>query len=118
MKYVLPIIALIAFGLHAADLSGNWPGVLQTGRGVDDHNLTLRLNGQALTGSVAFSNGKWDIRNVKLDGQKLTFEIALQGSSSWVLGYELNVAGDEMTGTVKALSGSFPGGKVQFKRKK
>ncbi len=116
MKRIALVAALTAMGLCGADLSGNWPGMLQTGMGVDDHNLTLRHRGQALTGTVAFSNGKWEIRNTKLEGEKLTFEVRLDGSSPWVLVYELKVAGDEMTGTVKALDGPFPGGKVRFKR--
>ncbi len=118
MRRIALVAALTALGLSGADLSGNWPGMLQTGMGVDDHNLTLRQSGPTLTGTVTFSNGKWEIRNAKLEGEKLTFEVTLTGSTPWVLMYELKVAGEEMTGTVKALDGPFPGGKVKFKRTK
>jgi hypothetical protein len=116
VRRIALVTTFYALGLCGADLSGNWPGMLQTGMGVDDHTLTLRHSSEALTGTVAFSNGKWEIRNARLEGEKLTFEVRLGGSSPWVLIYDLKVAGDEMTGAVRALDGPFPGGKLRFKR--
>jgi len=118
MKQILVLLLFSALALSAADLSGSWPGMLETAKGVDDHNLTLRQSGNTLTGTIAFSRGKWDIQNVKLDGQKLTFEIMLTGATPWVLYYDLQVTGDEITGKVSAKQGPFPGGKVKFKREK
>jgi hypothetical protein len=117
MKQLL-VLLFSVLALSAADLSGNWPGMLETARGVDDHNLTLRQSGNTLTGTIAFSRGKWDLQNVKLDGQKLTFDVTMSGASPWVLSYDLQVAGDEIAGKVSAKQGQFPGGKVRFKREK
>lgn len=118
MKRILVLLLFSALALPAADLSGNWPGMLETARAVDDHNLTLRQSGNTLTGTVAFSRGKWDIQNVKLDGQKLTFEVTMSGATPWVLSYDLLVTGDEITGKISGKQGPFPGGKVKFKREK
>lgn len=118
MKHILPILLLSTLAASAADLSGNWPGMLQTARGVDDHNLILRQSGGALAGTIAFSKGKWDIQDAKLDGGKLTFHIALAGSVPWLLYYELQVSGDEISGTVTSKQGPFSGGKVKFKRER
>jgi len=118
MKRILMLLLFSVLALPAADLSGNWPGMLETSRAVDDHNLTLRQNGNTLTGTITFSRGKWDIRNVKLDGQKLTFEITLTGATPWVLYYELQVTGDEIAGKILSKQGPFSEGKVKFKREK
>jgi len=118
MKQILLLLLLSAAALPAADLSGNWPGMLETARGVDDHNLTLRQSGATLTGTIAFSRGKWDIQNAKLDGQKLTFEVRLDGATPMVLYYDLQVTGDEIAGTISSKQGPFPGGEVRFKREK
>jgi hypothetical protein len=118
MKQILVLLLFSVLALPAADLSGSWPGMLETSRAVDDHNLTLRQSGNTLTGTITFSRGKWDIQNVKLDGQKLTFEITLSGATSWVLYYDLRVTGEEIAGNVSSKQGQFPGGKVKFKREK
>lgn len=116
MRYCALLLLLTALVLPAADLSGDWPGTLQTAMGVDSHNLTLRQAGSAITGTVTFSNRKWEIQNARLDGQKLTFAVTLSGSNPWVLIYDLQVGADQMTGTVLAKQGPFPGGKVTFTR--
>jgi len=118
MKRILVILFLTSLALRAADLSGHWPGVLQTPRGADDHNLTLRQSGSAVTGAVTFSGKTWEIRNVNLDGQKLTFEITLSGANPLVLFYDLRVNGDEISGKLTASQGAFPGGTLKFKRER
>jgi hypothetical protein len=115
MRRILTLLFLAVCAVWAADLSGRWPGTLETAMGRDGHDLTLAQNGTALTGTVAFSGGKWDIRNTSLEGEKLRFEVKLDGM---VLAYDLRVSGDEMSGTVTAREGGFPGGKVGFKRSK
>lgn len=110
------LLLLAAVALPAADLSGDWPGTLQTAMGVDTHNLTLKQAGSAITGTVSFSNRKWEIHNGKLEGRKLKFEVSLSGSNPMVLAYDLDVGTDQMTGTVMANQGPFPGGKVTFRR--
>lgn len=119
MKLVLLFFLLAtALCLQAADLSGNWPGIVETIRGVDTHNLTLRQSGNSITGVVSFSNRQWDIQAAKLEGQRLTFQITLSGANPWVLFYDLKVDGDEIAGKLTAKQGEFPGGKVSFKREK
>ena len=118
MNRILVSLVFSALALTAADLSGHWPGMLETARGVDDHNLTLQQSGNTITGTIAFSRGKWDIQNVKLEGQKLTFEITISGATPWVLYYDLLVTGDEISGKISAKQGPFSGGKVKFKREK
>ena len=113
MRRLLFLLISAVLTVAAADLSGKWQGTLETDRGTDQHSLALQQNGNAVTGTVAFSDGKWEIRNAKLTGTKLGFEITV---GSWVLHYDLQVSGNEISGTVKADSGPFPGGKVRFQR--
>jgi hypothetical protein len=118
MRYIPVLLLLASMALPAADLSGNWPGTLETARGADSHNLTLSQSGGAITGTITFLNRKSDIQNVKLEGQRLTFEITMSGANPWVLAYDLQISGDEITGALSAKQGPFPGGKVRFKRAK
>jgi hypothetical protein len=118
MKRILVFLFLCSLTLPAADLSGNWPGVLQTPRGTDDHNPTLRQSGSAIAGAVAFSGKKWEIRNVSLSGQTLTFEVPIAGATPLVLFYDLRVNGDEISGKLTARQGAFPGGTAKFRRER
>ena len=118
MKRTAIILLLSALVLAGADLTGHWPGMLETSRGADEHNLTLQQNGNSVTGTVAFSGKKWEIRNAKLEGRRLSFEITTSGATPWVLFYDLQVSGEEMAGSLTAKQGPFPGGKVRFRREK
>ena len=116
MRRIPLLLLLAAVALPAADLTGDWPGTLQTAMGVDSHDLTLKQTGSSLTGTVTFSNRKWEIQNAKLEGQRLTFVVTLSGSNPWVLTYDLQVGTDQMSGMLLAKQGPFPGGKVTFRR--
>lgn len=113
MRRLLFVLFSVVLTVAAADLSGKWPGTLETDRGTDAHSLALQQKGEVVTGTVDFSGGKFEIRKAKLTGTKLGFEITV---GSWVLRYDLQVNGNEITGTVKADSGPFPGGTVRFQR--
>ncbi len=114
MQRTLFLLLAAALVLPAADLTGNWPGTLRTDAGVDNHNLTLKQSGSAIAGTIAIGKNKWDIQEAKLEGQKLTFVVAL--SPTMVLAYDLQVKGGEISGTIAAKQGRFPGGDVKFTR--
>ncbi len=118
MKRAFLILCLAALGLSAADLSGKWLGTLETSRGVEPHFLTLQQKGTAITGTVAFGQGRWEIRDAKFDGRRLTFQVMLGGQSNWVLAYDLSLVDGELAGRVKAKQGDFPGGRLNFTRER
>ena len=74
-----------------------------TARGpvTESHFLDLQQKGSAITGTTGQEKGplKWDVRNAKFDSGKLTFDGA---TGDLQLGYDLQLTGDELVGTVVA----------------
>ena len=112
---ILLCFFLAGFVLCAADLTGNWSGTLETERGVDDHFLTLKQVGSEITGTVGPSGVSWPIKDVKLEGSKLTFHVSVPGPD-WLLTYELNVSDASLSGIMTTEKGPQISGKLQFKR--
>jgi hypothetical protein len=109
----LALLAL-AFVAMAADATGKWT-MEQPGRGGGAPRITtfdLKVDGSKLTGKVTapgFGRGGdtpppptvTDISNGKVDGDKISFEVArdMRGTTV-VTKYEFTVSGDQMTGKV------------------
>jgi hypothetical protein len=97
---------LAAASLSASDLSGKWVGTMERLNGSpggvksDDHFLTLQQSGDSITGTAGPKrNVQWEIKNARLDGSKLTFEVSAPGGQL-VLAYTLEIADDGLAGTV------------------
>ncbi len=118
LKRILPLLLLAALSVTAADLSGRWLGTLETSRGVDAHFLTLRHKGGTIAGIVEFNNRTWEIQNAKFDGSRLTFEVKLDGQSTWVLAYDLKLDGGELAGRLVSKQAPVAGGRLNFVREK
>jgi hypothetical protein len=122
MKRVLLFLLLSVLGLSAADFSGRWAGELRATKSEaqrpnpDTHFLVLEQNGATVTGTAgAMREAQFDIRNVKLDGSRLTFEIMIEGPGIRVA-YDLVLSGDTITGTVVSKEGPVLEGTLSFKR--
>lgn len=118
MRHFIPLLFLTALAT-AADLSAAWSGTLNTGK----KGGPIALNLQQTTGSITLGRlGTRPIRNVKLQSQKLTFEVAFPGESGLdtVCRYSLTVTGDAMEGDgeIPNEHGARMAAKVSLKRDK
>jgi hypothetical protein len=104
MKSVL--MALIAFALPlcaVADVTGKWSGSFEFNQGGETHTetayLILKQDGATVTGTGGPNEERqMPIRNGKVDGNKLTFEIALDESR--VMSFALQSDADNLKGDV------------------
>src|ERR1700730_17979754 len=97
LKWVLPI-TLLALTAHGADIAGKWSGTIV----IDDSggkievpiDLALEQNAGALSGKIGRSQDaeRVEIRNAKVDGDKLTFESSPHENSS-AMTFSLTVQG-------------------------
>ena len=87
----------------AADLTGKWTGTWESignprGTFTEAHHMTLKQDGAAITGTTGpRPDLQWEIRNAKLEGNKLTFNSA---AGQLELAFSLEVEGDSIAGKV------------------
>lgn len=104
MKFFL--MGLLAFALPlcaVADVTGKWSGSFEFTQDGETHTetayLILKQDGAALTGSGGPNEeSQMAIRNGKVDGIKITFEIALDENR--VMSFAFQSDGDTLTGNV------------------
>lgn len=68
------LILLSAALAFAADLNGRWEGSMSTPNGDFPLTFNFKVDGAALTGSVETPEGKFDISDGKVDGDKFSFK--------------------------------------------
>ncbi len=115
------VLALIALprAAGAADLTGKWSGTMEAvnnARGpiTDSHYMTLRQDGASVTGTTGPKpDVQWDIRNGRVEGNKLTFEAT---AGTLELAFSLNVDGDALAGTAVVKNRQGINWKVTMKR--
>ena len=122
MRTLLLCALFSGFALHAAELTGKWSGSFDITNSdgetkADMAYLDLKETGGTVTGTAGPDSEKqWSLRKGKLDGQKLTFEVAMEDGG--ILAFELTFDGTSIQGTC---SGTGNGGeklsaKVNLKR--
>ena len=85
-----------------ADVTGKWSGSFDiTGPDGDTKSdtafLSLKQDGKSLTGTAGPNEGQqWDIRAGKVDGDKITFEVALEEGPT--IKFELVLDGEHIKG--------------------
>lgn len=90
-------------------VDGTWKVTVQSPMGPMSADLTLKHDGGALTGSASGAQGKADIANGKLNGDKGTWSMSIQQPFPMTLDYDVTFTGTELKGMVKAGAfGSFP----------
>ena len=123
MKFFL--MALLAFALPlcaVADVTGKWSGSFEFTENGENHTetayLILKQDGATLTGSGGPNEERqMPIRNGKVDGSKLTFEIALDQDR--VMSFSFQSDGDNLTGNVSGpdkATGAMRTAKMALKR--
>jgi hypothetical protein len=124
-RFLLPVtLALLA--VQASNLSGKWNGLIvidDTASGTKIETpveLHLEQNDGVLSGKIGQKNNpdRVEIRNAKIDQDRLTFEAAsLETSGS--MRFSLKVQGEHMEGDMKGVAdGSEIVAKVSFSRAK
>jgi hypothetical protein len=120
--WLLPCLAAV---LMAADVSGKWTGNVvvddPAGGSVIDTQVRaeLRQNADTITGAIGRQEDQEgeSIRNAKLDGKRLTFEVSSTETNGLVK-FVLTLEGDRLDGE---MSGSMDGtpitGKVHLRRR-
>lgn len=122
IKRIALVLLIAAATAFAADWSGKWSGTFTTVKGgpsappTDDHFLVLKQEGDNISGTAGpRETAQWDIQNIRLEGDKLSFEAAPPGGV-FVLGYELTLKDGVISGRVVSKKGPPIEGTLEFKR--
>lgn len=115
---------MAVLALSAADLTGRWSGPITANRQgpagpmTETHNIVLKQEGTKLTGQVRFNTGSaWEITNGRVDGQKVLFEAA-SADGGLRIAYDLEIAGEELSGKVTATNRQGVGWTLRMSREK
>ena len=104
MKWLLIPMLICALTSLAADISGTWKGTADTPGGKVQRTFVFKAEGTKLTGETSSDRfGKSEIQNGKVDGDNISFTIAVsfQGNEANV-NYKGKVKGEEIKFTVEA----------------
>ena len=102
MKWLLIPMVICALTSQAADISGTWKGTAETPAGTVQRTFVFKVDGSKLTGETSSDRfGKSQIQDGKVDGDKISFTIAVsfQGNEAKV-NYTGKVNGEEIKFTV------------------
>jgi hypothetical protein len=114
-------LLFLAFTLNAAELTGKWSGSFDISNAAGENKadsayMELKQAGGQVTGTAGPNADKqWSIRNGKLEGQKLTFEVAIDDGG--VITFDLVFDGSTIKGTAngKGADGESMSAKVNLK---
>ena len=100
MKSIFCFLLMCAFTLTASDLTGKWAGSFDVtnagGQKAETAFMNLKLSGNTVTGTAGpNAREQMAIRNGKLEGSKLTFDVENNGES---ISFDLVFDGDTIRG--------------------
>ncbi len=104
----------------AADATGKWSAEMP-GRGGSSREmiLNLKVNGDALTGTISGPRGDSDLQDGKVNGDDISFSVVREfNGNSFKLLYTGKVSGDEIHFTVSRDGGNAAGREFTAKRVK
>jgi hypothetical protein len=99
MKKILSTLGAFALAatMYAADITGKWTGKMETPNGSRDVNMTFKVDGAALTGSVSGRNGDTPIENGKVSGDDISFTVTRKfNDNEFKTNYKGKVSGDSI----------------------
>jgi len=82
-------------------VDGKWNITIKTPMGDQTGVLTLKQEGDALTGEMSGSSGTAAIENGKVEGEKLTWHSKVTSPMPITLEFEGAIDGDKISGDVK-----------------
>jgi hypothetical protein len=90
-------------------IDGKWNVVVNSPMGAQKSELTLKADGNTLTGSGSGQGGSQEIADGKIDGNAFSWKISITSPFPMTLEFAGTYEGNNMSGNVKAGSfGSFP----------
>lgn len=98
---ILSLLLAVALPAAAADLSGRWTAEFDSPIGVQKYVYEFKDAGGTLTGEATYDHsmgkGTVQLKNLKVDGDKVTFEepLTIDGNTIAIL-YSGTLAGDEL----------------------
>ncbi len=84
MKKLISLCALFALSAImalAADVTGTWKGEANPNGKGGPPNFTFKQAGSALTGTTSMRGNDVEISNGKVDGDKISFEVTVEGQN-------------------------------------
>jgi len=98
---ILALLLAVSVPAAAADLSGKWTAEFDSPIGVQKYVYEFKKAGDSLTGEATFErsvgNGSVQLKNVKVDGDKVSFEepLTIEGNTITIT-YSGTLTGDEL----------------------
>ena len=99
---------------------GKWESVRETPRGTMTTVFSFELKDGKLTGKSTMRRGDIDLKNIKFDGENLSFEMEFgRGDRTFSMAVKAKVKGDKLEGTMENPRGEneFTATKVKEKEK-
>ncbi len=94
---LLLMLLVSAVTVYCADLTGKWQWEMMASGGRTQYTLTLKQDGENLTGTVNSGEDTMPIRDGKVSGDKLSFVVARTwGNRETTMTYQGRVFGDEI----------------------
>ncbi|MCW3846260.1 hypothetical protein OF829_03345 [Sphingomonas sp. LB-2] len=92
-----------------ANVDGTWDTLVKSPMGDQKATLTIASSGDSFTGTYSGAMGTTEVKDGKVDGDKLTWKLDITVPMPMTLDGEATVDGDTITGTVTAGAfGAFP----------
>jgi hypothetical protein len=95
-----------------ADVTGTWNLDVVTPFGAQALRLELTAGGSAVTGAASLGATSVPIRDGRVSGDQLTFEVDITEPTELTLAVKLTIDGDTLTGKAKAKGKLLPSAKV------
>ncbi len=99
-----------------ADPSGTWSVEVVTPFGSQHLQLELEAKGPAVTGTASLGSTRVPIRDGRIAGDQLTFEVDVTDPMELTLAVKLTIDGDALSGKAKARGKLLPSAKVTGRR--
>ena len=117
--WALALVGVLALSAFAADVSGKWKAEFQTPDGqTRTSNLTLKADGETLTGTISGRGGDTAISEGKVSGDEISFVVVRDFQGQQMKSqYKGKVAGDEIKMTVQFRE-DMPAREMVYKRVK
>jgi hypothetical protein len=101
MKHTLSRLFLVAVlaatATFAADIAGKWKTTFNTPNGVREGSMTLKVDGDKLTGTMDSQRGSVEIQDGKVHGDEISFSVTRRFQDNEVkIQYKGKVSGNEM----------------------
>jgi hypothetical protein len=110
--WLVALLAIACFVALAADIDGKWTAELQTGRGPQTQTLTLKAEGEKLTGNIEGGRGgAVEISEGMVHGSDVMFKVVREfNGNKFEQDYKGTLSGNELKVTIEAVGGGGKGG--------